>query len=401
MSKKQTPQMPAVSFKIAAAEFELLAAFMAPLRFDESEGESIWVTSMGGSKREWIVATAGVTVVVSSHEAEVQRWGMTQDQSWAFPIPEHVLVTMGKFIQTSQELTITLSDQRVILSSDLFSMNVSQNPLATRPPLVPTTESLCTATVDATGFWTMLSAARVWPTGAKAEGMNTPLRCHLDFTTNQLVFNADWTIVEAGVHEYRMPAEFGPVSTGVNLKPFNIPHTAILSVLRNPGTLAEIGNIEFHVAPEGVDHLMICGENWSLYFPTIANVEQWGHDLDEVIGDIAYVWKDCSLIKMFYPDLEQGEISLSALPNESRYGLYKYRVSYQVLDDVVPTLALYSELDAINEVSAGCRVVIEGTRVLAVADLTQENYLHLNSHIEAFASNVAGLGPILSAISLS
>ena len=36
-----------------------------------------------------------------------------------------------------------------------------------------------------------------------------------------------------------------------------------------------------------------------------------------------------------------------------------------------------------------------------VAHLTQENYLHLNSHIEAFASNVAGLGPILSAISLS
>jgi hypothetical protein len=233
-----------------------------------------------------------------------------------------------------------------------------------------------------------------------ANGMNTPMRCLCDFENRQLVFQSDWTVVDAGVHEYRMPAEFDMLPDGVELKPFNIPHTAILKLLRDPMAAEKFGPIKIHISPESVRHMKLAGENWAIYVPTIPNVQQWGHDLDEVVGDIPYIWEDCSLIKMFYPDLEQGEISLSALPNESRYGLYKYRVTYQVLDDVVPTLALYGELDAINELSAGCRVVIEGTRVLAVADLTQENYRHLNSHIEAFASNVAGLGPILSAISL-
>jgi len=404
MTAETTPVKPSVTFTITPGEFELLATFMAPMQFNESTGASIWVTSHGGW-REWLVTANGITTVVFSREDELGRFGIEQDEAWAFPIPEHALVTMGKFSlsltdTSSSNMSVTLSDDWVTLSSDTYSMSVSQNPNAKYPPIIPHVESIFTPTVDAAGLWTMLSSARVWPTGGMANGMNTPMRCLCDFENQQLVFQSDWTLVDAGVHEYRMPAEFEKLPDGVELKPFNIPHSAILKLLRDPMAAEKFGPIKIHISPEGVRHMKLAGENWAIYVPTIPNVQQWGHDLDEVVGDIPYIWEDCSLIKMFYPDLEQGEISLSALPNESRYGLYKYRVTYQVLDDVVPTLALYGELDAINELSAGCRVVIEGTRVLAVADLTQENYLHLNSHIEAFASNVAGLGPILSAISL-
>jgi len=404
MTAETTPVKPSVTFTITPGEFELLATFMAPMQFNESAGASIWVTSHGGW-REWLVTANGITTVVFSREDELGRFGIEQDEAWAFPIPEHALVTMGKFSlsltdTSSSNMSVTLSDDWVTLSSDTYSMSVSQNPNAKYPPIIPHVESIFTPTVDAAGLWTMLSSARVWPTGGMANGMNTPMRCLCDFENQQLVFQSDWTLVDAGVHEYRMPAEFEKLPDGVELKPFNIPHSAILKLLRDPMAAEKFGPIKIHISPEGVRHMKLAGENWAIYVPTIPNVQQWGHDLDEVVGDIPYIWEDCSLIKMFYPDLEQGEISLSALPNESRYGLYKYRVTYQVLDDVVPTLALYGELDAINELSAGCRVVIEGTRVLAVADLTQENYLHLNSHIEAFASNVAGLGPILSAISL-
>jgi len=404
MTAETTPVKPSVTFTITPGEFELLATFMAPMQFNESTGASIWVTSHGGW-REWLVTANGITTVVFSREDELGRFGIEQDEAWAFPIPEHALVTMGKFSlsltdTSSSNMSVTLSDDWVTLSSDTYSMSVSQNPNAKYPPIIPHVESIFTPTVDAAGLWTMLSSARVWPTGGMANGMNTPMRCLCDFENQQLVFQSDWTLVDAGVHEYRMPAEFEKLPDGVELKPFNIPHSAILKLLRDPMAAEKFGPIKIHISPEGVRHMKLAGENWAIYVPTIPNVQQWGHDLDEVVGDIPYIWEDCSLIKMFYPDLEQGEISLSALPNESRYGLYKYRVTYQVLDDVVPTLALYGELDAINELSAGCRVVIEGTRVLAVADLTQENYRHLNSHIEAFASNVAGLGPILSAISL-
>ena len=399
MTAETAPAKPSVSFTITPGEFELLATFMAPMQFNEIAGASIWVTSHGGW-REWLVTANGITTVVFSREDELGRFDIEQDEAWAFPIPEHALVTMGKFSVSSSNMTVTLSDDWVTLSSDTYSMSVSQNPNAKCPPIIPHVESIFAPTVNAAGLWTMLSSARVWPTGGMANGMNTPMRCLCDFENQQLVFQSDWTVVDAGVHEYRMPAEFEKLPDGVELKPFNIPHSAILKLLRDPMAAEKFGPIKIHISPEGVRHMKLAGENWAIYVPTIPNIQQWGHDLDEVVGDIPYIWEDCSLIKMFYPDLEQGEISLSALPNESRYGLYKYRVSYQVLDDVVPTLALYGELDAINEVSAGCRVVIEGTRVLAVADLTQENYLHLNSHIEAFASNVAGLGPILSAISL-
>ena len=398
MTAENTPAKPSVSFTITPGEFELLATFMAPMQFNEIAGASIWVTSHGGW-REWLVTANGITTVVFSREDELGRVGIEQDESWAFPIPEHALVTMGKFSVSSSNMSVTLSDDWVTLSSDTYSMSVSQNPNAKCPPIIPHVESIFTPTVDAAGLWTMLSSARVWPTGGMANGMNTPMRCLCDFENRQLVFQCDWTVVDAGVHEYRMPAEFDMLPDGVELKPFNIPHSAILKLLRDPMAAEKFGPIKIHISPEGVRHMKLAGENWAVYVPTIPNVQQWGHDLDEVVGDIPYIWEDCSRISLMFPELDKGIIELSALPNESRFGKYKYRATYEILDDVIPSVELYSELNAINEGTAGCRIIVDGTRLVAVTDLTQDHYQQLSSYINAFSTSVSGLSPILSVIS--
>ncbi|MCE2765274.1 MAG: hypothetical protein LW627_12280 [Ilumatobacteraceae bacterium] len=98
------------------------------------------------------------------------------------------------------------------------------------------------------------------------------------------------------------------------------------------------------------------------------------------------------------PELSHGIIELSALPASDQTGPFKYRVSYEVLDDVVPTIDLYNELNSLNEGAAGCRLVIDGHRVVAMSDLTQENYEQLETHVNAFARNVSALPPILGAL---
>jgi hypothetical protein len=306
---------------------------------------------------------------------------------------------MGKFSVSSSNMNVTLSDDWVTLSSDTYSMSVSQNPNAKCPPIIPHVESIFTPTVDAAGLWTMLSSARVWPTGGKANGMNTPMRCLCDFKNRQLVFQSDWTVVDAGVHEYRMPADFDALPDGVELKPFNIPHSSILKLLRDPMAAEKFGPVKMHIAPEGVGHMKLSGENWAMYVPTIPNIKQWGHDLDEVLGDIPYVWEDCSRVSLMFPDLDQGIIELSALPDEPRYALYKYRASYEIHNDVIASTDLYREINAINEGTAGCRLVVDGNRLLAVTDLTQENYQQLSSYINSFSNCVSGLSPLLSVIS--
>lgn len=403
MSADTTPTQPSVSFVITPGEFELLATFMAPMQFKEDTGASIWVTSREGL-REWLVTANGITTVVFSHEDELGRYGIEDSEAWAFPIPEHVLVTMGKFSlslteASSRDMSVTLSDDWVTLACDTYSMSVSQNPYAKSPPIVPQVESLLTTTVDSTGLWTILSSARALPTGGMANGMNTPMRCLCDFENRQLVLQSDWTVVDAGVHEYRMPAEFDMLPEGVELKPFNIPHTAILKLLRDPMAAEKFGPIKIHISPEGVRHMKLAGENWAIYVPTIPNVQQWGHDLDEVVGDIPYMWEDCSRISLMFPELDRGIIELSALPNESRFGTYKYRATYEILDDVIASADLYRELNAINEGIAGCRIVVDGSRLIAVADLTQDNYQQLSSYIYSFSNSVRSLSPILSVIS--
>jgi hypothetical protein len=186
---------------------------------------------------------------------------------------------------------------------------------------------------------------------------------------------------------------------GVELKPFNIAHSAILKLLRDPMAAEKFGQVKLHLSPEGLSHMRLSGENWAMYVPAIANVKQWGHDLDDVVGDIPYVWEDCSRVSLMFPDLEQGIIELSALPDEPRYGHYKYRASYEIQDDVIASADLYREINAINEGTAGCRIVVDGNRLVAVADLTQDNYQHLSSYIYSFSNSVSGLSPILSVIS--
>ena len=408
MTTDTAPAKPSVSFTITPGEFQLLATFMAPMQFNEATGASIWVTSHGGW-REWLVTANGITTVVFSREDELGRYGIETDESWAFPIPEHVLVTMGKFSMSlsdpslsdasSGAMNVTLSDDWVTLTSATYSMSVSQNPNAKCPPMIPHVESLLVANVDPTALWTMLSSARVWPTGGVANGMNTPMRASCDFTRRQLVLQADWTVVDAGIHEYRMPAEFDELLEGVELKPFNIPHSSILKLLRDPMAAEKFGPVKMHIAPEGVGHMKLSGENWAMYVPTIPNIKQWGHDLDEVLGDIPYVWEDCSRVSLMFPDLDQGIIELSALPDEPRYALYKYRASYEIHNDVIASTDLYREINAINEGTAGCRLVVDGNRLLAVTDLTQENYQHLSSYINSFSNCVSGLSPLLSVIS--
>ena len=172
-----------------------------------------------------------------------------------------------------------------------------------------------------------------------------------------------------------------------------------MKVIRDPGAAEKCGPVNIHISPEGLSHIKLSGENWAMYVPTIPNVKQWGHDLDEVVGDIPYVWEDCSRVSLMFPELEQGVIELSALPDEPRYGHYKYRATYEIQDDVIASADLYQELNAINEGTAGCRIVIDGNRLMAVADLTQDNYQQLSSYIYSFSNSVSGLSPILSVIS--
>lgn len=42
--------------------------------------------------------------------------------------------------------------------------------------------------------------------------------------------------------------------------------------------------------------------------------------------------------------------------------------------------------------------MIDGHRVVAMSELTQENYEQLETHVNAFARNVSALPPILGAL---
>lgn len=381
------------TFAMSPPEFQLLATFMAPLRFDESTGQSVWVSGRSGGRRAWTAHANGTTSTI-----EITDGTAIDDEPWSFPIPENLLITIGKIFLTYDEVIVTLTENTATIETEEITISVAQNPRAKNPSIPPMTESTCEATIDASNLWILLSTARMWPTGGDGNGMNPPLVCEFDIDNGRVRFSVDWSVVGLGVHQFETKATFGTLEPGAALPRFNFPHSALLDILRDSLSASRMSEITIHACTTGEGYMLLEGDNWQLHVPALANVEHWGHDLDTVLGDIEYEWENCTLVRVLSPELVCGVIELRALPDDEHSGPFKYRVSYEVMDDVVPTLDLYNELNALNEGVPGCRLVVEGSRVVAVSDLTQENYEHLGSHVNAFARNVSGLSPLLTAV---
>jgi hypothetical protein len=389
-------ETPSVTFAMTQDEFHLLATFMAPLRFDENQGQSVWVASRLDGGRVWTAHADGITSSVEIGPDPAITEG--DDKLWCYPIPENLLVTIGKIFLTFDEVIVTLSDATATIATEEISITVDQNPRAKVPAIPPTNKSVCAATVDASNLWVVLSAARMSPAGGDGNGMNPPMVCEFDIDTKTLRFSVDWDAIGLGVHQFSTTAQFSEPTYGAMLPRFNFPHSAVLEVLRDPIAARRMGNVVLHASNVGEGYLLIEGEGWKLHVPALPNVAHWGHDLDEVIGGIDYQWEDCSLVHVLSPDLDHGVIELRALPDNGDNGPFKYRVSYEVLDDVIPTIDLYQELNSLNEGVPGCRLVVEGSRIVAVTDLTQENYEQLAAHVTAFARKVSDLPPLLGAL---
>jgi len=389
-------ETPSVTFAITQSEFQLLATFMAPLRFEESQGQSVWVGSRSDGGRVWTAHANGTTSVVEvGPDPAVTSNG---EAHWSYPIPENLLITIGKLFLTFDNVVVTLSDETATIATDEISITVDQNPRAKVPAIPPATESQCVAKVDASNLWILLSAARMWPAGGDGDGMNPPMMCQFDLPHGVVRFSADWTAVGLGVHQYSTVAEFGELTPGASLPRFNFPHSAVLEVLRDPLSANRMRTVSLHATTTGEGYILLEGENWKLHVPALADVDHWGHDLDAVIGGIDYEWANSTLVHVLSPELSRGVIELRALPTHDGGGPFKYRVSYEVLNDVVPTIDLYNELNSLNEGVAGCRLVVDGNRVVALSDLTQENYEQLERHVNAFARDVSCLSPLLGAL---
>ncbi|MBM3828826.1 MAG: hypothetical protein FJW09_09310 [Actinobacteria bacterium] len=391
---RNTPT-PSVTFAMSPPEFKLLATFMAPLHFDESNGESVWVSRRVDGSRTWTAHANGTTSVIEIRDGIES---LNETDPWAFPIPENLLIAIGKIFLTYDEVIVTLSDDTATIATDEITITVAQNPHAHQPAIPPMSESVCEVSVDASNLWIVLTTARMWPAGGDGNGMNPPLVCTFDIEKGLLRLSADWTTIGLGIHQFDTKAEFGNLEPGAFLPRFNFPHSALLDILRDPVAAGRMSEITIHANTTGEGFILLEGDNWKLHVPALADVDHWGHDLDAVIGGIDYEWANSTLVHVLSPELTRGVIELRALPAREGGGPFKYRVSYELLNDVVPTLDLYNELNSLNEGAAGCRLVVDGNRVVALSDLTQENYELLESHVNAFARDVSALPPLLGAL---
>lgn len=418
----------AVSIHITREEFGLLSTLMAPLHFDESRGSCIWVSSEPDGSRTWTVRdNEGAVAVVNTIGARADLMGVEDgDETWAFPVTEATLIAIGRCFlltdiarhsnlldpETDDEgreaadpegehgVVLTLSDSCITLHAADMRMTTPQNHRVVAPPMRPEIDHRLSFDVDPTKLWCILWQARIYPASGECEGMNTPMVARVDPSTDSLEITVDFSAVGNGVSTFTVPIEWHMRHQQTGPTEFVMPHGTLRNVLRDPHNARGLQRLTFQLGSPASTHVLVWGPNWWYYVPAIPEVTMWGHDLDEVLGDTYWSWKNAAMVKVWTDDLDNA-VDLTPLPDDPSHAPYRYRVSYEICASVVPTVDLYNEVNLINGRTAGYRLVIDGSRVVALTDYTNDNYRELERHIAAFARQVKELPPLLTALSVS
>lgn len=402
-SVPSTPSVPSetVTFRVTSSEFALLASFMAPLGIDESTGESVWVTGSADGTRQWIASGGEVTAVIA--ESGLRGPGTCEPRptfEWAYPVPEHVLILLGKLFTSTDDISLTVSDESVCVSTAHHEVTLTQVTRHRVPPSPPSRCPTPSVTVSATDLWVMLVSASAWPGGGPTPDHEPVVSCAFDPERRQLVLSPRWSGKDIGPSDYRFTAT--PLANSGDLSPafttFNLSHSPLVQTLRDFTNAARIGDVTIHSPTPGSKHYVVTGEHWMLQLPTLDAIQPWGHDLDEVLSNIPFVWIDPQCVRLITAAVSPGHIDLEAVTTKSPRHGNAYRLTYVILPSVAPTLELYDEINAFNSTATQGHLVIENSRLLARRHVPAEEYLDLEEHIDAFIAEIDGLATLYSAM---
>jgi len=370
------------TIQITHEEFHLLGTFVSPLRFNESLGESVWVHANGKRQRVWTASCGDTTSTITIDDGSV-----APGETWCFPVPEVLLVNAGRFFMFGESINLVLDHETAELRCDKASIKVSQNPKALRPVVPVSYGGVPSATVDGMGLWALLGMIGDEPTGIEGNQPTPPAICDFDPARGEIRISVDWTAVQAGVHVCTLKAHFSGVDPD-NPPSFALPYPELRSVLRNPTSLRS-HDLTLWAPSEGV--VAISGDGFAITTAVVPKVSPWGHDLAEVVGDFQYEWHGCNLVLITNEDMGADAMWLSAIPEDERTDDKCYRVITDVLGDVLPSEELATELAELHDPDAACRLVLQGDNILAVAELTEQNYKHLPVHLERIDDEVLTL----------
>jgi len=392
-----------VTFPMTAGEFALLAAFMAPLGIDESKGESVWVTGHSNGTRQWIATGGSVTAVINdSGIRDCESDDSHRAFEWTYPVPEHILILLGKLFTVTDEISLSVSDESVRLSTTQHEVALTQVARHRVPPSPLRRSTSNGVTVSGADLWMMLLSASSWPGGGPTPDCEPIVSCAFDPEHRQLVLSPQWSGKEIGPGNYRLPAT-PTVKASMNVPvtnfaPFNLAHAPIVQTLRDLPNATRIGDVTIHPPAPGAKHHILSGEQWILQLPILDDIRPWGHDLDEVLSDIPFIWVDPQCVRLITAALSPGHIDLEAITSCSPRHANTYRLTYEILPSVVPTLTLYEEINAFNSTAIKCRLVIEESRLIARRHVSAADYNNLENHIDSFIAEVDGLATLYSAL---
>ena len=399
-----TPAAPfeTVTFSISASEFGLLSTFMAPLGIDESKGESVWVIGRANGSRQWIATAGDRTAMISEFGLETHTQSPRSSFDWSFPVAEHVLILIGKLLNTADEISLTISDQHVHIATAQCEVTLPHAERRRIPPLPPIAACSPAVTVSAADLFLILSSATAWPAGGTTPDYEPIVSCAFDADRQQLVIAPHWGDETIGEPSYRVPAtSSGARSASDEHLAFNIFHSAFLGFLRDPHTATRLGDITIHQPLPGEQHHRISGRQWMIHLPVVPDISPWGRNLGDLLPETFFFWLDSRRVRLVCPELSPGHVDLEAISSPASVASispYRYRLTYEIQSHVSPSVYLFDEINDFNRLATGCQLVIDGSRLIARLHLTEADLNNLEIMIESFVQSVTGLSTLFAAL---
>lgn len=388
MTSHSTP----ATFTLSRAELSILGQTVSPIDVMEEKGGSIWVTSNGRGQRTWIVESDDTIVkIVIEDEA-------TGSDAWTYPLPEQLLMAAQRFMYRRDSVQITLDDDLASFTCDAGSMSIPQRRGLNPPPITPLVVGGPSATVDEGSLCAILESASFPPIGAGRNHIDPPMHCRFDFDAGQLEFVVDWSLLDAGIRRFTIPATFDTVAT--DSIEFVLPHYQIWCALNHPMATREFDNVTI-TAPGLEDEYMHVGsENWELFIRALPDVQTWGHDLDKVTGPYAYTWIDCGRVEIHHPRLRDDSFTLRVAGKHNGEDAHGHQLVHRLTKFVINgpdlTTAIHDANTTLEASSSRARVQLENDALILKLDVSAEEYAKLSAQIDHLAEAIDLLPPMKS-----
>ncbi len=365
--------------RVAAHELLRVVFLMQAINRPPKSGNVVWLTKVTPTTRAWIVTERFVTTWITSDASPY-------DPEFALPIPDSFIDSLVDVVGVDDGVDIFYNEadgtivgragNRYVAVDHPSGATFTQYNMPYRALPHGTQNDATVAIVNSTDIRLFSEAANNW-SGRHVVGEVSPF-ASIDISNGQFAWTIDWR--RSG---YERITGAVPATTTGHITTQITPY--VVGRLLNAHDIED--EVKIFVGAEDADFLYFAGENWGIRLHIESEMNaRWFSPLHRALVncdvDVDAV-ESARMPKFITFDIEGHDCYASLHEAEDGYKEFG-RLTYVAARNVISTLELYDQLNALNASLTSASVILRDNEVRVICDFPLTELPELSKTVRAF-----------------